>query len=116
MENKMESKSPAQGESFRELFEQLASNLSNIVRDEIELVIRRAQEKAAEFRGGVVALIIGAVICFIAFIPLSIALIIWLASHMAPAMAALVSGGAFLFLGVLIALIGYTKLKKAFRK
>ncbi|GAB6058137.1 phage holin family protein [Desulfonatronum parangueonense] len=116
MENKVEHKSPAQRESFKELLEQLANNVSNIVRDEIELVIRRAQEKAADFRGGVVTLIIGAVICFIAFIPLSIALIIWLTSYMEPVMAALASGGTFIFIGVLIVLIGSMKLKKAFRK
>jgi len=114
MDNKVVNKDPTtQRESFTELLGQLASNSAAVVHDEIELVIQRIREKVRALRSGVLAVAIGAVISFAAFMTLCAAMIIGLTCYMAPVIAALVTGAALALIGVVIALIGYRQLKKA---
>ena len=113
--NKTEvNKDPAtQRESFTELLGQLASDSAAMVHDEIELLIQRIREKVRALRGGVLMVAIGAVISFAAFMSLCAALIIGLASYMAPVIAALITAAALALIAIVMALIGYRQLKKA---
>jgi hypothetical protein len=104
---------PPQRESFTELLGQLAKNSAAVVRDEIELVIRRIREKVTAGRRGVLLVATGAVISAAAFMSLCAALIICLTAYMAPAMAALVIGVVLAVLGGVIAFIGFQHLKKS---
>jgi hypothetical protein len=114
MNNKAVNKDPtAKRDSFTELLGQLANNLACVVHDEIELVIQRTREKVSAVRGGVLTVATGAFISLVAFMCLCAALIMELASYMAPALAALVIGASFALVGVVIAFIGYKQLKKS---
>ena len=105
--------SATQRESFTELLGDLANKSAAVFHDEIELVTQRFHEKVKAVRGGVLTVAIGVVISFAAFMSLCAALIIGLTSYMAPAIAALVTGAVLAFIGVGIAFIGYTKLRKS---
>ncbi len=98
-------------ESFSELLGQLAKSSAVVVRDEIQLVIQRIREKVKAARSGLLLILTGAAIGFAAFICLCAALIIGLTSYMSPVIAALVTGVAFAFVGVVIAFIGYRQIK-----
>jgi VIT1/CCC1 family predicted Fe2+/Mn2+ transporter len=114
MKNKAVDKdSSTQRESFSELLGRLANQSAAVVRHEIELITRGIREKAAASRSGVLALLAGAFIGFAAFLALCTALIIGLTSYMSPGMAALVTGAALAFIGVVIAFIGYKQVRKS---
>jgi VIT1/CCC1 family predicted Fe2+/Mn2+ transporter len=114
MNNKELNKDPTtQRESFSELLGEIANNSAAMVHDEIELVIQGLREKARAVRSGVIKVATGAVISLAAFMSLCAALIIGLASYMAPVIAALVTGAALALIGVVIAFIGYKQLKKS---
>jgi len=95
---------------------QLAGSAAAVVHDEIELVIQGIREKTRAVRRGAVMIATGAVIGFAALMSLCAALIIGLTSYMAPVIAALVTGGTLALVSVVIALIGYTQLKKSVLK
>jgi VIT1/CCC1 family predicted Fe2+/Mn2+ transporter len=117
MNNKAVNKNPTtQRESFTELLGQLANNSATVFHDEIELVIQRIREKVRAARSGILTVATGAAICFAAFISLCAALIIELTSYITPVMAALVTGAALALIGVVIALIGYKRLKRSILK
>jgi VIT1/CCC1 family predicted Fe2+/Mn2+ transporter len=117
MNNKAVNKNPTtQRESFTELLGQLANNSATVFHDEIELVIQRIREKVRAARSGILTVATGAAICFAAFISLCAALIIELSSYITPVMAALVTGAALVLIGVVIALIGYKRLKRSILK
>ena len=117
MNTKAVNKDPTvQRESFTELLGQLANHSAAVFHDEIELVIQRISEKVRAVRSGVLTVATGAVISFAAFLSLCAAWIIELTSYMAPVMAALVTGAALALIGVVIAFIGYRKLKKSILK
>ena len=117
MNNKAVNKNPTtQRESFTELLGQLANNSAAVFHDEIELVIQRIREKVRAVRSGILTVATGAAICFAAFISLCAALIIELTSYITPVMAALVTGAALALIGVVIALIGYKRLKRSILK
>jgi len=114
MNNKVENKDPAkQRESITELLGRLVANAAELFHDEIELVIQRIREKVRVVRCGVFTVAAGAIISFAAFMSLCAALIIELTYYMTPVMAALVTGAALALIGVVIAFIGYGKLKKS---
>ncbi len=114
MNNKVENKDPAkQRESITELLGRLVANAAELFHDEIELVIQRFHEKVNAVRSGVLTVAIGVFISFAAFMSLCAALIIELTSYMAPVIAALVTGTALALIGLVIAFIGYGKLKKS---
>lgn len=113
MSNKSDNKdAAAQNESFTELLAQLAKSSAVMVHDEIELVIQRTREMVQAARSGVLLIVTGSAIGFAAFMCLCAALIIGLTSYMSPVIAALVTGVAFALVGIVIAFIGYRKLKK----
>ena len=117
MQNKMANQDPtAQRESFYALLGQLANHSAAVVHDEIELVVQGIREKATAVRSGVLTVVTGVVISVAAFMSLCAALIIGLSSYMAPVMAALVTGAALALIGVVIAVIGYRRLKKSIFK
>ena len=117
MDNKAVKKDPATlRESFTELLGLLANNSAAVFHDEIELVIQRIREKVRVVRSGVVTVVAGAIISFAAFMSLCAALIMELTSYMTPVMAALVTGAGLALIGVIIAFIGYKKLKKSILK
>ena len=105
--------SSTQRDSFSELLGQLANQSAAVVHHEIELITRGILEKGRAVRSGVLILATGAVIGFAAFLALCAAWIIGLASYMSPVMAALVTGAALAFIGVVIAFIGYKQVKKS---
>jgi hypothetical protein len=111
----VENKDPAaQRESFSELLGQLFKYSAVMVHDEIELVVQGIREKVRCIRNGALMAAAGVFISFAAFLSLCAALIIKLASYMAPAYAALVTAAALAFVGVVIGFIGCTQLKKSF--
>lgn len=113
MDNKMVNTDPATSrDSLTELLEQLATNSATMVRDEIQLVIQRIREKVSAFRTGAITVVIGAAFIFTAFMSLCAAFIIWLASFMAPVIAALVAVAVLALIGVIITYIGFKQLKK----
>ncbi|MBF0496787.1 MAG: phage holin family protein [Deltaproteobacteria bacterium] len=117
MNNKVVKKDPTtQRESLTELLGQLANSSAAVVHDEIELVIQGIREKMRAVRSGVLIVVVGAVISFVAFMSLCAALIIRLTSYMAPVIAALVTGAALAIIGVVIVFIGYKQLKKTILK
>lgn len=117
MSTKVEHKNlAAPRESFTELLEQLANNFASVVHDEIALVVQGVREQVSAVCGGVFTIVAGTFIIFAALMSFCTALIIILASYMAPVMAALVTGTALAFFGGIVALIGYKQLKKAILK
>jgi len=117
MNGKTVDKSPTmQKETFTELLGQLAGHSAAVVHNEIELVTQGIREKARAVRSAALVVATGAVIGFAAFLSLCASLIIGLASYMAPVIAALVTGAALALVSVVIALIGYTQLKKSVLK
>jgi hypothetical protein len=105
-----------QRDTFTELLGQLAGNSAAVVHDEIELVIQGIREKTRAVRSGAIMVATGAVIGFAAFMSLCASLIIGLTSYIAPVFAALITGGTLVLISVVIALIGYTQLKKSVLK
>ena len=103
-------------ESFTELLGDLANNSAAVIHGEIELLIQRINEKVKAVRNGVLTVAIGVVISFAAFMSLCAALIVELTSYITPVNAALVTGAALGLIGVVIAFIGYKKLKKSILK
>jgi VIT1/CCC1 family predicted Fe2+/Mn2+ transporter len=117
MDIKVENKDPSNHrQSFTELLGQLANHSTAVFHDEIELVIQKIHEKLRADRSGVLTVAIGAVISFAAFMSLCAALIIELTSYMAPVIAALLTGAMLALIGVVIAFIGYKKLKRSIVK
>ena len=113
MDNKVIDKSSSTDRpAFPELLGELALNFAEVVHDEIELVIKRTRERVRAVRSGVLTIATGAVIGFAALLSFCAALIIELTYYMPLAIAALVTGTALSFIGILIAFIGYKKLKK----
>ena len=112
----VENKDPAaERESFSELLGQLFKYSAVMVHDEIELVIQGIREKVRGVRNGALMVAAGVFISFAAFLSLCAALIIKLASYMAPVYAALITAAGLALVGVVIGFIGCTQLKKSFR-
>lgn len=103
----------AKRESFTELLGQLYTQSAVMVHDEIELVIQGVREMVKNFRNGALMIAAGVFIGCAAFLSLCAALIIELASYMAPVYAALVTAAALALVGVVIVFIGYTRLKQS---
>lgn len=113
MNNKMVNQAPTtQRESLSELLGDLAKNSAAVVHNEIQLVIQGIREKVKAALSGVLLIVTGAMISFAAFMCLCAALIIGLTFYMSPVIAALVTAVVIALAGVVIAFIGYRKLKK----
>lgn len=99
-------------ESFSELLGQLAKNTAAVVHDEIQLVIQGIREKVRAVTTAILSVAVGVMVGFAGFLSLCAALIIGLTSYMTPDMAALLTGVVLAFIGSVIVLIGYRRLKK----
>jgi len=114
MNSKITDRNPAaQRESLTELLGQLAGKSAVVVHDEIELVIQGIREKVRAVRRGVLTVAAGAAISFAAFLCLCAALIIGLASYMAPVTAATVTGALLTLIGVIIVFTGCRQMRKS---
>ncbi|MGK2906319.1 MAG: phage holin family protein [Desulfuromonadales bacterium] len=102
-----------QHESLPELVSRLANSSAAVVHDKIDLVIQQFRETGRAVRGGILLIATGAVFGIIGLGSLCAAAIIQLAVYMSPAIAALVTGLAVVFVGFVIAFIGYGKIKQS---
>lgn len=110
--NTVQDKKPAsQGESFTELLRQLATSSAKVVQDEIELLKQEAKEKIRSISSGIVMAVIGTVLCLVALLSFSAALIVYLVQYWGLINAALATGGLFAVAGCLFVIIGYKNLK-----
>lgn len=116
MDSKDANQDPAtQPESLPELLGRLAKSSAAVVHDEIDLFLQQLREKGRAVRGGVLLIAIAALFGIGGLGSLCAALILQLTAYMPPAMAALVTGLAVVFVAIVIAAIGYGKLKKSIR-
>jgi hypothetical protein len=102
-------------ETLPELLGRLARSSAAVVHNEIDLVLQQIREKGRTVRGGIVLVATGAVFGIAGLGSLCAASIIQLTTYMSPAIAALVTGLAVVFVGIVIAFIGYGQLKKSIR-
>jgi uncharacterized membrane protein YqjE len=103
-------------ESLPELLGRLAKSSAAVVHNEIDLVLQQIREKGRAALGGILLVATGVVFGVAGLVSLCAASIIQLTAYMSPAIAALVTGTAVGFVGIVIALIGYGQLKKSIRK
>jgi Flp pilus assembly protein TadB len=103
---------PEQQQSLTELLKDLAMSSVTLMRDEIELVIRRSRERLGEVRSGFVFMAVGAAIVYAALLAACAALIIALVTYLSPTVAALLVAGLLAFVGVVLGFIGYRQIKK----
>lgn len=114
MDSKGANQDPAiQAESFPELLDRLVKSSAAMVHDEIDLVIQQIREKGRALRNGVLLVAIAAVFAICGLGSLCAALMIQLTAYMSPAIAALVTGATVILVGIVIAGIGFGKLKKS---
>ncbi len=104
-----------QHESLPELLGRLANSSAAVVHDKIDLVIQQIRETGRAVRGGILLVATGAVIGIVGLGALCAAAIIQLTAYMSPAIAALVTGLMVVFVGIVIAFIGYGKIKNSIR-
>ena len=102
-------------ESLPELLGRLAKSSAEVVQDRIDLFLQQVREKGRAVVGGFVLVATGAVFGIAGLVSLCAALIIQLTAYMSPAIAALVTGLVVIFVGIVIAGIGYGHLKKTLR-
>lgn len=100
--------------SFPTLVTDLVSDLALLVRKEGQLARSEVSEKVTAALAGIALLLSGAILLIPALVILLQAAIAGLVENgTSPAVAALIVGGAALLLGVVLALIGWTRLKPA---
>jgi uncharacterized membrane protein YqjE len=112
MNNKDANQEPATPpESLPELLGRLAKSSAAVVHNEIDLVLQQFREKGRAVLGGILLVATGAIFGVAGLVSLCAAAIIQLTAYMPAAIAALVTGTAVAFVGVVIAFIGYRQLK-----
>ena len=99
-------------ESFGELLVQLADNSAALVRDEIELARQEMSEKVSAFRSGIVTLAVGSIVALVAFLTLTTAAVIGLASYIGPGAAALIIGAALAVIGAATGFAGLSQIRR----
>lgn len=104
-----------QPESLPGLLGQLAKSSAAVLHDEIDLFLQQIREKGRAVRGGILLVAAGALFGIGGLGSLCAAAILQLMVYMPPAMAALVTGLGVVFVGIVIAGVGYGKLKKSIR-
>ena len=96
--------------SFGALFAELAGQSAGLVRDELALVRHEIKEKATQTKVAVIFLSLGGLLCLLALMTLTAAVILALAPVVGAWQAALIIGGIYLLLGGIIVLIGKSRL------
>ena len=100
-----------QRETFGELLSELASNSSDLIRDEIQLAKQEMKEKLVEFKAGAILLTIASVIGLTAILTLTAAAVIGLMRYVGAGYAALIVGGVLAIIGCALAFAGVGKIK-----
>ncbi len=95
-----------------ELLRRIVNHSTVLARDQIELTKQELREKADKIRGPAIAMVVGVMICFVAFMSLCAAVIIDLAHYMSLTMAALITAAVLGLIGSVIAVIGSAKVRK----
>ncbi|RFA30690.1 hypothetical protein CAI21_04015 [Alkalilimnicola ehrlichii] len=101
----------AEQRSVGSLVSELGSELSTLVRKEVELVKAEGSQKLSQARNGAMATGIGALVAFAGLLVLLQAAAFGLAEVMHLGWAALIVGGAALIIGGAVAMIGMSRLK-----
>lgn len=99
-------------ETFGELFGDLATKSSALVRDEIQLAKQEITEKIEVFRGGAILMVIGAAIGLVAALTLTAAAVIGLSTYAGLLYSSLIIGGALLLVAIVTASIGMGRIKR----
>lgn len=95
-----------------DILNDIVRNISGLLRNEMALARAEASEKVNQAIGAVVTLLIGAVLLIPALVILLQAGVAWLETvDFSPPVAALIVGGATLLIGLVLTLIGWSKLK-----
>lgn len=95
-----------------EIFTDLVSQVTGLVRKEGQLARAEISEKAGRAISGIVMIVLGAVLLIPALvILLQAAMAALVQNGMTPAIASLIVGGAALILGVILALVGWSMAK-----
>lgn len=100
-------------ESIKNLLSQLASQFATIVRGEIALVVQSLRETLSDLRTALILLSIALFIGFGGFLVLCAALVLQLSQVMPAAAAAGLVGGILLVGCLLLAYLGYKKVKSS---
>jgi type IV secretory pathway TrbL component len=93
-----------------ELFSQLASDMSSLMHQEIELARAETQAKVAQALRSLVTLIAGGLVAYAGVILLLIALAVWLSNYMTTWLAVLIVGAIVLIVGAVMISIGRSAL------
>lgn len=96
--------------SFGALFAELAGQSAGLVRDEIALVRHEIKEKVTHTRTAAIFLSLGGLLCLMALMTFTAAVILALAPFVGAWQAALIVGGIFLLLGGIILFMGKSRL------
>lgn len=92
-------------ESFGDLLSELAVHSAGLVQDEFTLARQEISEKLKLYKVALLLLIMGAVVGLVALMSLCTAFILWLGTHIAPWLAAMVAGGGLAAIAVVILLL-----------
>lgn len=104
------SRDPRQDRPISGLFADLARETGNLARKEIELAKAEMSEKAGEAVGGIAMIAIGALVALAGLLALLAAAILGLATQVEPWLAAVIVGGVVLLIGLIMAMIGKSRL------
>lgn len=91
-------------QSFRSLFSELVSEITNLIRQELRLAQAEASEKVTQAQRGAVTLVAGLLIAFVALIILAQALVLGLSNVVEPWLASVI-------VGVVLAIVGFALVK-----
>ena len=99
--------------SLGELFSDLSSDLSNLMRKEVQLAKTEMSENISRTVKNAILLVVAAIFVVFALFALIVAAIYGLSTIVAPWLAALIVAGALLVIAGALAMIGLSALKKA---
>lgn len=111
--NATQKDSGSERESIKNLLSQLAAQFASVVRGEIALATQSLREKMSDIRNGLILIAAALLIGLTAFIYLCAAVVIKSAEFMSPAEAAGLVGGVLLAISLLLAFLGYKKIKSS---
>ena len=99
-------------ESFGDLLGELANNSAALVRDEIELARQEMRETVSGLKSGIITVVVGSLIGFVAVLALTAASVICLANYVGYGNSALIIGALLLVIGGVTAITGMGKIRR----
>jgi len=99
-------------ESFGDLLGELANNSAALVRDEIELARQEMRETVTGLKSGMITVVVGSLIGFVAVLALTAAAVICLATYVGYGNSALIIGALLLLIGGVTAITGMGKIRR----